>query len=360
VLWFRLGRLGLGPGPLADRVEAAAAPASDFMRFGAMQALSARTNGLTREAYETAVDDGRLVRAHTLRAAIHVQRPEDFALFGRTLIARDDEELARQMGTPARKLLAGAGIPANEALDEVTAATEAALAGGTRLTKDGLHEELRSTVRRELMPWCKGCGSHHVAPMLWRFASVSAGARRDAEGHYLIGRPKPKGKPSPADALRRFLALYGPANLADFLAWSSLPQATGTRVWEEVSPELADLEWSGGAGSLPPEDLAALEDAAEPQGVLLLAANDPYLAQPDRGSLVPDPALRKRLFRPVASPGTVLLDGRIAGVWRARAKGRRLSIEIEELEHIPRRRIAPEIERIAALREAADVEVSWS
>jgi hypothetical protein len=209
------------------------------------------------------------------------------------------------------------------------------------------------------MPWCKGCGSHHVSPMLWRYATVRAGARRDADGHYLIGRPKPKGRPRPVEALRRFLGLYGPARLADFLAWSGLPRAAGKDVWEQLEDELVEVEWNGGSGSLPATDAELLAGASKPEGALMLASGDPYLAQPDRATLVPDPALRKRLFRPVGGPGAVLVDGRIAGLWRARVKGATLRLEIEEIGRIPRRPLAPEIERIAVLREAADVETSW-
>src|SRR3712207_7459104 len=44
------------------------------------------------------------------------------------------------------------------------------------------------------------------------------------------------------------------------------------------------------------------------------------LQKPNRRLLAPDPGLHKRLFRPVGSPGVVLVDGRIGGAWRM-AKG---------------------------------------
>ncbi len=49
-------------------------------------------------------------------------------------------------------------------------------------------------------------------------------------------------------------------------------------------------------------------------GVRLLGGHDPYVAQPDRAMLVPDPAVRKQLFPPVGRPGVVLVDGTIAAL----------------------------------------------
>ena len=58
--------------------------------------------------------------------------------------------------------------------------------------------------------------------------------------------------------------------------------------------------------------------------------------------------MRKRLFRPIGSPGLVLHDGRPAGIWRARKKGRRLAFEVEWLgEPVD---IEAEAERLAGLR----------
>ncbi len=69
----------------------------------------------------------------------------------------------------------------------------------------------------------------------------------------------------------------------------------------------------------------------------------------DRDHLA-DEALRKRIWKPVGSPGVVLHDGRVAGLWRARKQGRKLSIETDWLgEPVD---IEEEGERLAALRGA--------
>lgn len=360
ILRFRLGRHGLDERRLLSPAEAAACPASAFSRDSALLALAARSEELSRDGYAEAVDSGGLVLAPTLRAAIHAQAPDDFSLVGRTLIATDDDELAAQIGNQFKRIVKETGISANDALAEVAEATTNALPDGRKLTRDELHDELRKRVRDDLQPWCKGCGSNHVAPMLWRFAGVSAGARRDSKGRYLIGRPKPKGKPEAAEAVRLFLHFHGPAGPGHFATWSGVPPKLGRRIWGQVEPELEKVEWSGGEGWLPSDDVAELGSAPGIEGVRLLPPNDPYLAQPDRTTLVPDEDLRKRIFRPIASPGVVLVDGRIAGIWKVRARGKRSAFEIEELTRVPKLGLGAEAERVAALRGSSGLELTWS
>lgn len=360
ILRFRLGRHGLDERRSLAPAEAAACPASAFSRDSALLALAARSDELSRDGYAEAVDSGALVLAPTLRAAIHAQAPDDFSLVGRALIADDDDELAAQIGNQFKRIVKETGVAASEALDEVTDATKNALPNGRKLTKDELHDELRKRVRDELQPWCKGCGSHHVAPMLWRFAGVAAGARRDSKGRYLIGRPRPKGKPDPADAVRLFLHFHGPAGPGHFTAWSGVPARLGRRIWDEVEPELEQVEWPGGEGWLLAEDVSELGSPPAVEGVRLLPPNDPYLSQPDRTTLVPDEELRKRIFRPIASPGVVLVDGRIAGIWKVRARGSRSAFAIEELTRVPKLGLGAEAERVAALRGSSGFELAWA
>ena len=189
VLAFRLARSGLAAWDARTPAEAATCPASDFARDAALLALAARSEGISRDAYDQAIDAGDLVVAYVIRGAIHALAPGDLALYGRALIARDEDELGAQLGRQVRRLAAEHGFAPSEALEEVARATQDALSGGKALDKNELHEELRQRVRSDLMPWCRGCGSHHVAPMLWRYATVSAGVRLDSERRYTIGRP---------------------------------------------------------------------------------------------------------------------------------------------------------------------------
>jgi hypothetical protein len=93
------------------------------------------------------------------------------------------------------------------------------------------------------------------------------------------------------------------------------------------------------------------------KGVRLLAPGDPLLLARDRDALVPDAELRRRVFRPTGSPGVVLQDGALAGLWRARRKGRRLEVEVEKLGTLDLEAVRREAERIAPLRGCTDVAV---
>jgi Winged helix DNA-binding domain len=287
-----------------------------------------------------------------VRGAIHALAPSDFALYGRALIARDDDELGQQLGQQVQRLAAEHGFGPGKALEEVAEATTDALKGGRALSKDELHQELRERVRPEVMPWCKSCKSHHVAPMLWRFATVKAGVRMDAERRYLQGTPGRA--PAAREALRRFLRFYGPARPGDFADWSGLARSHAERLWDEIEADLAEVGAGKARAWLLREDSGALESPPAAEGVRLIPPSDPYLQKPNRPLLAPDEALRKRLFRPVASPGAVLKDGRLVGTWKAKAKGRKAEISVEKLERVAKGDLDEEARRVARLRGATE------
>jgi winged helix DNA-binding protein len=350
VLAFRLARSGLAVRGARGPAEAAACPASDFARDAALLALAARAEGLSREAYRRAIDAGDLVVAHVVRGAIHALAPGDFALYGRALIARDDGELGPQLGQQVQRLAAEKGFAPGEALEEVATATKDALANGRTLDKNELHEELRKRVRAEVMPWCRGCQSHHVAPMLWRYATVKAGVRLDSERRYTMA--KPGRTPAASEAVRRFLGFYGPATPGDFAEWAGLAKPHAQRLWDETAGDLAEV--GKRKGWLMSEDMGALESPPAAQGIRLIPPGDPYLQKPNRPLLAPDPELRKRLFRPVASPGAVLRDGRLIGLWRVKTKGRKAELTVEKLGRLPRGDLEEQAQRVAELRGAAE------
>jgi hypothetical protein len=355
VLAFRLARSGLAGRGARGPAEAAACPPSDFARDAALLALAARVEGLSREAYDRAVDAGDVVVAHIVRGAIHALAPGDLALYGRALIARDDDELGPQLGRPMQRLAAEKGFSFGAALEEVAEATKDALAGGRALDKNGLHEELRGRVGADLMPWCRGCGSYHVAPMLWRYATVKAGVRLDSERRYTLA--KPGRTPAAREAVRRFLRFYGPATVADFAEWAGLSKPHAQRLWDEVAGDLAEVAVGKNKAWVLSADTSALESPPAAEGVRLIPPGDPYLQKGNRALLAPDPELRKRLFRPVASPGAVLSDGRLAGLWRVKAKGRKAELTVEALGPIARAGLEDEARRVAELRGAAEAEL---
>jgi len=101
------------------------------------------------------------------------------------------------------------------------------------------------------------------------------------------------------------------------------------------------------------EDLEDLESPPGADGVRLIPPGDLYLQKPNRSLLAPDAVLRKRLFRPVASPGAVLKDGKLVGLWRVKAKGKKAEITVEQLGRIRRKYLEDEAHLVASLRGAS-------
>ena len=353
ILAFRGSRQGLSERPARPLADAAACAASEFQPGSALLAVAARTTDVTRERYDAAIDSGELVVGHCLRGALHATTPEHALLFGRALVSEEPSELLEQLGEQVKQALGEHGVDPREALHEVAGAAEDALAQRSALDKNELHEELRRRVRKELLPWCNGCKSHHVMPMLWRYALVLLGARRNSSRRYVLDEPREA--PPAAEAVRRFLRFYGPSTPQDLEPWARLGRPHARRLWQQVEEELVEVKVDGSRRSLLAIDRQELDSPPAIRGLRLLPPGDPFLQQPNRAALVPDAAIRKRVFRPVASPGVVLQDGRPAGLWRGRTRGNSLELAVEQLGPLDREALEAEAERVARLREAEGV-----
>ena len=149
---------------------------------------------------------------------------------------------------------------------------------GRALTHE-LHEELRQRVRADLMPWCRGCESYHVAPMLWRYATVKAGARLDSERRYMMG--KAGRPPSASEAVRRFLGSTA-GEPGDFAEWAGLARPHADRLWDEAAGDLAEVRVGKSTGWVMSGDMGALESPPAAEGIRLIPPGDPYLHKPNR------------------------------------------------------------------------------
>lgn len=149
---------------------------------------------------------------------------------------------------------------------------------------------------------------------------------------WLAGRRTIAEEEARRQLLARFLRGYGPAALRDFSKWSGIPVAEARAAWEGCADELAEVSVSGGRAWVLREDLKALRAAAlDKPAVSLLAAFDPYLLAHAEKDYLLEPRHYKRVFRNLGwiSP-VVLLDGRVAGIWR-HSPGRdgRLAVSVE-------------------------------
>ena len=151
-----------------------------------------------------------------------------------------------------------------------------------------------------------------------------AGQSLHTSAEHWLGRPRPSAEPaypvaaaSPAELgqlVTRYLGAFGPATVRDVQAWSGL---TGLKaVLEQLRPALVTFRDEQGAElfDLPTAPRPG-EDAPAP--VRLAAEFDNLVLSHAERSRVVSPEATKRLYTVNGViPGTVLVDGFVAGMWR--------------------------------------------
>jgi hypothetical protein len=141
----------------------------------------------------------------------------------------------------------------------------------------------------------------------------AAGQARHTSAESWLGRPLDV-NPSPDALVKRYLAAFGPATVQDVQVWSGLTRLR--EVAERMRPGLRTFRDEDG------HELFDLPEAPRPgpdtpAPVRLVAEYDNLiLSHADRSRIMSDEC-RKRLFSlPNVFPGTVLVDGFVAGRWR--------------------------------------------
>jgi hypothetical protein len=120
--------------------------------------------------------------------------------------------------------------------------------------------------------------------------------------------------------VRQYLAGYGPATVKDISWWSGFTMTEVRRILHMLAREVAEVEIPELRGTyvMLAEDLAALE-RARPSGQLavnLLPALDPYLMGHKEREHYLDYQYYEMVFdRSGNSTSTIMIDGRVAGVW---------------------------------------------
>jgi hypothetical protein len=178
-----------------------------------------------------------------------------------------------------------------------------------------------------------------------------------------LGHSIPRVDPDVArgELLRRYLHCYGPSTRADFAAWVGVRAGDTGPWWSPIRDELRQVEF-GGTSWILTGDLDALQSAPIPNGVRLLPPSDPYTQLRDRDTIV-DKKYHRQVWKAVGAPGTVLTDGKIAGIWRSRKSGRKLALTIKPFGPMPqrdRKALNDEAEQIAALRGASSVDIEFA
>jgi hypothetical protein len=381
VIAFRLRAHHLAERLGGEDLLTAAAPCGvqDSPPGSAALALHVRVRDVTAERVGAALDDRSLLRTWSMRGAPFYFPTADAAVFT-TGVLPPNEEAMRHLIAGVAPAVDGLGLTVGAAVD-LTAAEIGEVLSGRRLAIGDLGAELAGRIAGTLAPeqravWeqegpyapgqALGEAVVHFCLRILTLRGVICFAPREGNQAPFVlveewlGHPIPDVDPAGARAelLRRFLRCYGPSNRGDFASWLGIQAGDTDPWWSLIEDEMTPVEYRRRSWILT-EDLDALRSATVLDVVRLLPPHDPYIQMRDRDTIA-DVQHHADVWKPVGDPGAVLVNGRIAGTWRARKSGRRLTITIRSFGPQPahvEESLQDEAEQIGRLRGASPVAV---
>jgi hypothetical protein len=297
----------------------------------------------------------------SLRGAPHVHRADDLAGLARQLYPVSDTDAFKRLFdvSPALKRAGWGGLEA------FAAAVGALRSVVTRPRPKGeASAAVTAALPDEFSVDCRVCKTRHVREQVFRLATLPAGLELEPGTSPPVLRPRPSRRAVPkraagtAGLVEVYLRLNGPAG-PDEVAWFL---QTSTPVARSVMPDgISEVRIDGRPAWIPTDRLPALRRATPRAGLRLLPPSDGLVRVDDREILVPRAEHREVVYRTLGSPGTLLVDGEIAGTWRARTKGQRIAIDVMPFGALARARrsdLDAEAARVAALRGVDDFSVA--
>ncbi|MET7418398.1 crosslink repair DNA glycosylase YcaQ family protein [Dactylosporangium sp. NPDC005555] len=282
----------------------------------ARQALAARTSRF----------DGPLAMVWSTRGARHLHRRADLPRLVEALWPVSDADAEARFGS--RQIPDGGrlGIAAFRATAEAFAA---AITGPT--SKGDASRSVSDRVPEALTYYCGPCKARHIAGSIFQQAGLAGGVHLDEDAPQTVIVPLdepmtvPDGPGDPEALIRAYLKLLGPASPGDVAKYLG---TTVTAIRPAWPGGLAEVSVDGRKAWIPEEDRQRLLDAEPVDGVRLLPASDPFLQARDRSVLTPDKAKEQEVWRVLGNPGALLVDGDLAGSWRAKVAGKRLAVTV--------------------------------
>jgi hypothetical protein len=225
--------------------------------------------------------------------------------------------------------------------------------------------KVSARVPRELTYDCRTCKARHIAGNVWQHSGLPGAIEVQARGKEAMLGPIKKlpGPPTENDGIERlittYLRLLGPATPAEVAKYFGSAPAEMRKVWPDG---LAEVTVDGRKAWLPSTSVADLKAAKPTRGVRLVPPMDALLQARDRDVLVPDKKQQKEVWRTLGNPGVLLVDGEIAGVWRAKmAGGKRVDLTVTpfgSLKAATRKVVEAEAAEVARARNVPDATVT--
>ena len=267
----------------------------------------------------------QVVRIALMRSTIHLVSARDCLTFRPLVQPVLDRSLPAIFGKQFAGLNAGALAEAGRSLVDAEPRTFSEL--GNLLAPDwpGHAPAALAQGIRALVPLVQ------VPP---RAVWGAAGQARHTSAEAWLGRPLDPGPPVEV-LVTRYLAAFGPATVADVQAWSGLTRLG--EVADRLRPGLRAFRDEQG------RELLDLPDAPRPgpdtpaPARLVAEFDNLILSHADRARVISD-GNRLRLYtRNGIFPGTVLLDGFVAGMWRLTRSRRTAALTVELFGSVPSR-----------------------
>jgi winged helix DNA-binding protein len=141
-------------------------------------------------------------------------------------------------------------------------------------------------------------------------------------------------EPAPEILVRRYLAAFGPATVADMQRWSGRGRLR--EIVARLRPELRRFRDERGRELLDLRE-APRPDPDTPAPVRLVAEFDNLLlSHADRTRVISEPHRRRFLTVNAVIPGAVLVGGFVVGSWRITMDGETAALVIRPFEPVPR------------------------
>jgi uncharacterized protein YcaQ len=297
----------------------------------AEMALWARIENLKSQSVQAALEQERtLTKIWCMRGAVHLLPATDVALFVSALglsRLRDHQRWLEKRGLSV------------QGLAKMSASVLEALEAGP-LTRKELSDRVTERVGLLARPWIEHGWGAFVKHLSYE-GRLCFGPNRGQEVTFarldlwlrdFVRLPVEEAQ---MGLIRRYLQAYGPATPQDLAAWSGLPMQEVNPVWQRLNDELVSVSIEGKKAWLLCGDLDEVQAQRQEgeQQVQLLPSFDVFLlSHRDKSHLV-DATHYKRVYRKAGwlSP-VILVDGRIAGVWSHKRRGRKLDLTMEFFE----------------------------